>query len=114
MNESNNKQSKGIEKMCNCLTSFDIRVRCLDTRELKICPVRYDTIIWLIDNEWEIMKIIENPKITRNEKNKALKRYIQKTFRIVSLREKDTIIKQYWEHIEEEEKMMNGYETDDD
>ena len=113
-NESNNKQSKGIEKMCNCLTSFDIRARCLDTRELKICPVRYDTIIWLIENECDMITILENPKLKRSEKNKALKRYIQTAFHIVSLKEKDTIIKQYWEHIEEEAKLMNDDETDSD
>jgi hypothetical protein len=93
---------------------MDIRGRCLNTRELKICRVRYDTIIWLIENECEMITILENPKLKRSEKDKALKRYIQKTFHIVSLKEKDTIIKQYWEHIEEEEKLMNGDETDDD
>jgi hypothetical protein len=92
---------------------MDIRGRCLDTQELKKCRVRCDTIIWLIENDCEMITILENSKITRNEKNKALKRYIQKTFRIVSLREKDTIIKQYWEHIEEEEKLMCSDETED-
>jgi len=93
---------------------MDIRGRCLDTQELKKCKVRYDTIIWLIENDCDMITILENPKLKRSEKDKALKRYIQKTFHIVSLKEKDTIIKQYWEHIEEEAKLMNDDETDSD
>jgi formylmethanofuran dehydrogenase subunit A len=53
---------------CNCKQYWDVRAVCHPTNNTwKKCPVRANTAYWLIGNDYEIYKMVQNGGLKRNK-----------------------------------------------
>ena len=57
------------EQYCRCNDILDIRARCLPNRNailFSICPARFDTAIWLMENDYDFVRAYERGEDTKD------------------------------------------------